>query len=159
MNVIISFFLKLPIFFIKGAFHMFYRRNRVRVPLDCGTQTITKQSHKDECDIHNILKQFQRTGILDHVSRNSGRFEDLPSDVDYQTSLNSVMAAQDAFNALPAKVRAHFGNDPVAFLAAFNDPDQAEQLREFGLLKPKEAPALPPAEPEPAPASQPAPAP
>lgn len=46
---------------------MFYRSARRRVSIDCGDQLITKQSHKEECDIYNILRQYNRTGIITYV--------------------------------------------------------------------------------------------
>lgn len=117
---------------------MFYRKHN-RVTLDCGSEQITKQSHKAECDIHNILKQYQRTGIITHVQSARPLYTDLPDSLDYQQSLNTIMAAEQAFFALPAKVRDHFRNDPAAFLAAFSDPSQESFLREHGFLKPLEA--------------------
>lgn len=114
----------------------FYRPHP-RVTLDCGDVMMTKQSHKDECDIHNILRQYQRTGIINHINTNQPLYSDLPSNIDYQSSMNLLLEAQEAFASLPSKVREHFSNDPGRFLAAFNDPSQAETLRGFGLLKPK----------------------
>lgn len=133
---------------------MFYRPSRRRVSLDCGDEVITKQSHKEECDIYNILRQYNRTGIITHVQNARPSYQDLPADVDYQSALNTIIAADAAFAALPAKVRDHFNNDPSAFLAAFSDKAQEAQLREFGLLRPLPADAAvagagaPPAAPE-----------
>lgn len=123
-----------------------------RVMLDCGTQEITKQSHKQECDINFILKQYQRTGILSHINNNSPLYTDLPDNYDYQESLHIIMRAQDSFASLPSKVRDYFENDPSKFLAAFSDASQADKLREFGLLNP--APAAPSAAPADAPSAQ-----
>lgn len=113
---------------------MFRRDARIRVSLDCGDQMVTKQSHKAECDINNILKQYQRTGIITHVQNARPTYEDLPSNVDFQQAMNTVLEAERAFLALPGKVRAHFDNNPERFLAAFYDPDQVDTLRGFGLV-------------------------
>lgn len=126
---------------------MFRREAARRVSLDCGDKLVTKQSHKDECDIHNILRQYSRTGIIAHVSKGMGEYIDLPDNIDYQQSINTLMEGQAAFAALPATVRDHFKNDPALFLGAFNDPAQAEYLRSVGLLQPlKPKPATPVAE-------------
>lgn len=125
----------------------FYRPHK-RVTLDCGDQLMTKQSHKDECDIHNILKQYQRTGIINHINSKQPLFTDLPSNLDYQNSMNLLLQAQDSFASLPSSVRDYFNNDPGRFLAAFQDPNQADKLREFGLLNPQKTP--PEASPAPA---------
>jgi len=129
---------------------MFYRQHK-RVTLDTGNKLITKQSHKDECDIHRILKQYQRTGIITHVQAARPTYTDLPSHIDLQESLNTIMQADEAFNALPSKVRDHFNNDPMTFLFAFQDEAQAEALRGFGLLRatpPAAAPSEPPSPPQ-----------
>lgn len=119
---------------------MFYRKHE-RVSFDSGDVQMTKQSHKAECDIHTILKQYQRTGIITHVAAARPRFEDLPDAGDFQDALETLRIAEDAFAALPSKVRAHFDNDPERFLAAFSDRAQEAQLREFGLLRPLPPPA------------------
>lgn len=113
---------------------MFYRKARKRVSFSCGDEMVTKQSHKDECDINRILRQYQRTGIITHVQNARPTYEDLPSNVDFQQAMNTVLEAERAFVALPGKVRAHFDNDPERFLAAFYDPNQVETLRGFGLV-------------------------
>lgn len=114
---------------------MFYRKHS-RVTAPHSDVMMTKQSAKDECDINKILNQYQKTGILMHVQSARGTYEDLPSSVDYQDALNTQMAATEAFDALPAKVRDHFQNDPYLFLHAFTDESQSDKLREFGLLEP-----------------------
>lgn len=111
--------------------------HRRRVAFNSGDTMVTKQSHKDECDIHRILRQYQRTGILAHVQTARPQYIDLPDPIDYQTAMNTMIQAQDAFAALPSAVRDYFANDPARFLAAFEDKAQADKLREFGLLQPK----------------------
>lgn len=119
---------------IKFAYTMY--RPHERVPAPSGGDEVTEQSHKAECDIHTILKQFQRTGILTHINERQPQFLDLPDGIDYQQSLHLLQHAQDAFAALPSKVRDRFDNDPGQFLAAFQDPGMAGELRDLGLLKP-----------------------
>lgn len=124
---------------------MFYAHaRRRRVQLDCGDQVITKQSHKEECDIHNILRQYSRTGVIEHIARGKASYDELPDPIDYQQALNIQLHASEVFGQLPAAVRDSFRNDPAAFLAAFQDPAQEARLRDLGLLKPK--PATPVAE-------------
>lgn len=111
-----------------------------RVVADVGGATRTIQSAKAECDINNILSQYRRTGIITHVAANRPTYSDLPSDLDYQQAMNTLIVAQGAFAGLPAKVRDHFNNDPARLLVALSDPEQADKLREFGILNPLPAP-------------------
>lgn len=124
------------------VFYSFYRPHP-RVTVDVGTESMTKQSFKDECDIHKILKQYQRTGIITHIKSSGARFDDLPSDVDFQSALNTVMEAENAFALLPSSVRASFNNSPAALLAALEDPKRHAELRELGILQPLPAPGSP----------------
>lgn len=69
------------------------------------------------------------------------------------------IAAEEAFSSLPAKLRARYQNDPGQFLAALNDPEEADFLRDMGVLAPKkaaEAPEPSAATPPPPPAEKPA---
>lgn len=121
--------------------------------IDCGDEQITKQSFADECDIHKILKQYQQTGIINHISPNQPRYLDLPDNLDYQSSLNIIMEAQDAFMTLSSSVRDRYGNNPEKFLEALNDPSQREFLESVGVFESKKAPAS-----QTAPSSTPSPA-
>lgn len=124
---------------------MFYRKHP-RVTFNSGNVVVTKQSMKAECDIHNILRQYQKTGIINHVQRSRPAFMDLPDQGDYQQALHTIMEADDAFSRLPAAVRDHFGNDASRLLAALSDPAQRAYLQEVGIF---EAPTAAPSAPEP----------
>lgn len=132
---------------------MFYRpHNRVFAPE--GGELVTKQDMAAECDIHNILGQYKRTGILAHIAKGQPLYEDLPSDIDFQAGLDTILAAQAAFDALPAKMRQTYGNDPARFLSALGDEANRAEFEGYGILKPRRPPpdatppdATPPQEP------------
>jgi len=110
----------------------------------------TKQSFVAECDINNILKQYSRTGMLNHVSAKAaqGAYRDLPDEVDFQASMNIVLQGQSAFASLPSKLRNRFNNDPAEFLEFMSNPENQAEAEKLGLTSPKEAPPSPsPAEP------------
>lgn len=121
---------------------MFYRQHPRHPTLVVGP-SMTKQSHKDECDIYNILNQFKRTGIITHIKQSGARFEDLPSDLDFQMALQTIMDAESNFALLPSKIRAQYDNDPAKLLAALQDPSQHKELRELGIMKPLPIPVPP----------------
>lgn len=126
---------------------------RLRVHPELTDDLVTKQSHKDECDIYKILKQYQRTGVLTHIAAQAPRYEDLPDSVDYQHAMNVMLAADASFASLPASVRNDYGNDPAEFLHAFETPEGRARLTDLGILKPRPAPAQAPAPSPDAPAS------
>lgn len=108
----------------------------------------TKQEFVKQCDINNIIKEFSITGQWSHVSAKAaqGAFVDLPEAYDFQSSMNTVIHAQEAFMALPAKVRDRFHNEPGEFLAFVSDPANADELVKLGIRNPPpRPPAAPPA--------------
>lgn len=125
----------------------------------------TKQAHKAECDINNILARFKRTGVIDFHQKNEPRYGDCTA-LEFQSAQLLIANAKGMFAAMPAHLRARFDNDPAKFLAFVDDPRNRNEMEDLGLMKPKgEETAAPAAVPQPeanptaAPATPPAPAP
>lgn len=106
--------------------------------ITCETESRTKQSFKDECDINNILSKYQKTGIVSHINQSEGQYGDFTSEQDYQTALNTVIQAQDMFSSLSAEVRDKFANDPAQFLKFVEKEENAEELIKMGLAVKRE---------------------
>lgn len=108
--------------------------------------SMTRQSEMDACDIHNILKQHSQAGFEQLVRDNAarGQYADLTSLPDYQESLNIVIGAQTAFDALPSQVRERFLNDPARFIAFLQDPANQEEAIRLGLAEDNRQPEPPP---------------
>ena len=79
--------------------------------LDTGEDAVTQQCFKDECDINILLAKFAVTGQLPDNVR-VPQFVDFEEAFDFQSSMNVIRAAEEAFNAMPAEVRDRFQNDP-----------------------------------------------
>lgn len=94
---------------------------RQRAGITFSEPSMTKQNHKAECDINNIMRRFTKTGVIDHVTRYEPRYGDVPSQ-DYHSALITVSSAQELFEELPAVMRKHFDNDPGLFLEYVQDP-------------------------------------
>ncbi len=93
----------------------------------------TQQQFRAECDINTILERFNITGQLP-VGSVQPQYGDFSGITDYQSALNAVMAAQDSFLALPAKVRARFDNDPALFVDFACDEANRDEMKALGLL-------------------------
>lgn len=121
--------------------------------VDCSNlPSMTLQSEKDKCDINNIVAAAVATGFVDHVAAREGQWGvDVSEVVDYQTALNFVRQADEQFMELPANVRARFNNDAGKFLAFIENPDNRDEARKLGLLKPDAPQGNSPAEPSVAP--------
>lgn len=141
-------------------------RQRVRVRSDVSAEpSLTRQSSKAECDLNLIIR---RHGIVPPNPSAAQGFVDVSMVGDYFDCVQTVARAQQAFDALPAKVRKRFDNDPSIMLmsvdAAVGDPKGhaalVEELVQLDLLAPAVLERIrPPAQPgepaSPAPARDP----
>ena len=120
---------------MKSKLRSVYIEEAARPQLDCGgpDASMTHQEFRDECDINNIMKRFERSGMIDHVNSRQGDFGDFSEVPDYQSALNAVMDAEEAFMGLDARLRDEFGNDPGEFLTWFEGASEDDK-REKGLL-------------------------
>lgn len=105
---------------------------------------ITKSEFAEEANINNIIDKYQRTGMLP-AARSMPQFGDFSNVPDYQTALESVRSAEEAFYALPADVRAECDNDPGVFVDRVRDePEFRRMLVDKGLgANPPESPKEP----------------
>jgi phage internal scaffolding protein len=101
--------------------------------LHCEDATLAQQHHKDECDINNILRQFNITGLLPE-SALSPRYGDFSGIGDYHSALNSVHAAEAEFMALPAQIRSRFDNDPANLIDFLDNPNNINEAIALGLV-------------------------
>lgn len=119
--------------------------------LTCLEPTRTQQHQADETDINLIVKRYQQTGMLPQ-----GRLQPLYGDfetLDFHTAQNKIRAAQEAFAAIPAEIRARFNNDPGQFIEFAANPENADELVKLKLRDPPPrndaAPGLPTRPPSP----------
>ena len=82
------------------------------------------------------MKQFEKTGLIAHQRLTGGSYDDFIGSPEYHDAMNQILDAQASFEALPAKIRARFGNDPAAFLDFAQNPDNSDELIRMGLATP-----------------------
>jgi phage internal scaffolding protein len=109
--------------------------------LHCEDATLTQQHFKDECDINNILRQFNITGLLPENTL-SPRYGDFTGIGDYHTALNRVIAAEDEFMALPAQIRSRFDNDPAKLIEFLENSENKNEAISLGLVNPENLPQV-----------------
>ena len=119
-----------------------YDRDQVSrdTSLICSDSSLAQQQFRDDCDINTILRRFNVTGQLP-VGSVQPQYGDFSGIFDYRTALDAVRAAQESFDALPAKVRSRFANDPAAFVDFCSDESNREEMKALGLLIEKAASA------------------
>lgn len=110
--------------------------------LVCPEPTMAQQQFRDEADINTIMERFGRTGELIAPVR-MPQYGDFTGVNDYHTAMNAVIEAQASFDALPAKVRARFDNDPGRFVEFCLDENNRDEAVSLGLVAPEKEPVVP----------------
>jgi phage internal scaffolding protein len=124
-------------------FRTAYDGVRVAVGLTFVKPTLTVQYEKDMCDINRIMAKYQKTGLIDHVSRYQGQYADVANTPTYQEAMQTIINANAAFQSLPSAIRDRFANDPARFLEFVHNPENKDEMARMGLLKVKEDPVYP----------------
>lgn len=122
-------------------------RYRTKPRLDCSFDVgRTHPEFEAECDINNIMKKYQKNGVLpDGIG--VGMYGDFSDAGDFLDSQNVIQRAQEQFASLPAAVRERFRNDPWSLLMFVHDKANIEEARKLGLLKDEPIAVVPPVEP------------
>lgn len=105
--------------------------------------SLTQQQYKDECDVNNIMKKYKATGLVSHLNKKIGKYADMSSVKDYQTMLDTVIEAQQAFDSLDAELRYRFRNDPGELISFLADEKNYEEALKLGLVNEKAPPSPP----------------
>lgn len=139
--------------FVRSAYNYDMDKASDEAGVLCPEPTLAKQHFAEEVDINTIVRRFGLSGELPQGVRAPiyGDFTGLP--LDFHTAANLIAQANEAFDAMPAEVRARFDNEPGRFVDFVNDPANRPEAEKLGLVMPKEVPAAPVAAPALSPAS------
>lgn len=113
-------------------------KNHVKVVKDfTDSESLTQQSEAEFTTIRAYIDKYTRLGVLGNPARISeaefGDFASLPRD--YGEAVELVQSVNEAFRALPAQVRARYGEDPARFANALSDPAEIAALAAEGLIQ------------------------
>lgn len=109
--------------------------------LSCNDKSRTQQQFKDQNDVNVIMKKFANDPFaVDPMvfSRKQARYGDFTGAEDFHATMNRIIAAEEAFMALPSAVRSKFENDPAKLLEFINNSDNYDEAVKLGLIDRKE---------------------
>lgn len=112
-------------------------------PKDPLCKSVTNQSDKDSTDINKMMAKYEKTGMITDLITGNPRqpnYGDFSNVGDYHQLQNTIIRVNNAFNALPAKVRSRFENDPDVLIRFLADQQNDREAVELGL---KDASVLP----------------
>ena len=113
---------------------------RERVKTEPKGESLTQQHFAHEADVRNIIKQYDKTGLIANVQKGVARYGDYSEVNEYREALDLVNDANVMFDTLPAEIREKFANDPGQFFEYCTNPENESGMIELGL---KEAPWKP----------------
>lgn len=121
-----------------------YGDDRFRLPFNTVGDTMTEQSHKEACDVNNIVKRAQLGATV--LQRTDGFYADVSVfSGSYHDAMNQLLEAKESFMELPSDIRKRFDNDPGKFLEFATNPDNLDEMREMGLANKDPSPPPEPA--------------
>lgn len=124
-----------------------------------GDDGLTIQSAKDDADINVLVRRFGLGEQMPPEPLGPEYYSDTTDLPDLRSVLEFGRQAVEAFQALPARVRSRFQNNPAELWDFVQDPANEAEARSLGLLNPKPPapePGAPAPDPDPAkPAGQP----
>lgn len=98
--------------------------------------TLTEQNHKNKCDTTNIVTQYIKTGVVDHLNTRTEIQQNLPETMDFHTLQNIVAQGNSQFEELPVSIRKQFDYQPAEFMKFAQNPENLSAMREMGLATP-----------------------
>lgn len=129
--------------FVRNPYNYDADKVSLETGLTCKDKTLTQQHFKDECDINVIVERFGLTGEMPQVL-NMPTYGDFTGIFDFQSAMNTVRQAEEAFMTLPANMRARFHNQPHELLEFLNDDNNKDEAIKLGLVNKPEEPPQPP---------------
>lgn len=99
----------------------------------------TEQFHKKECDVNEIIKKYDKTGLISHISGFEAEFGDMTGH-DFKQAQDLILGAQAQFNQLPAEIRKRFDNSPENLLEFMEHEENRAEAIELGLINEKWTP-------------------
>jgi len=114
-------------------------RNRIQLTIPHDEVIRVEQSHKDEVNINNIVKRHGIDLIAKTAALQQFKFDDNPNN-DFQEIMNAILKAQDSFSSVPSDIRKQFDNNPAQFMDFIHNPDNQQQLIDWGLASAPEKP-------------------
>lgn len=109
--------------------------DRTRVSFETTGDSLTQQSYAAAADVRNIIKQYDRTGLIANVNKGIAQYGDYSEINEYAEALNVVIRANESFAEIPSHIREQFDNNAGLFFEFATNPKNKEKMIEMGLAE------------------------
>ena len=115
----------------------FTKYNPPKVPgWNSDQESKVQEQFADACQTDTIIRKYNMMGVNPFISAGGSQYLDTTEIPSFVVAQNSQVKVREYFEGLPSDIRLEFNNDPVQFAEAVLDPQNAEYLREIGVLAP-----------------------
>lgn len=94
----------------------------------------TKQAFKDDCDINKIIARYEKTGMIENLSKGTPFYGDVSDILSYQDALEVVDKAESLFGSMSAEIRNRFNNNPAEMVSFLADSKNIEEAKKLGMV-------------------------
>lgn len=107
-----------------------HRRSRIDFK---DSLSLTEQSQAQNCDIHTIMRKYEKTGILEHANAHQGTYMEMPTAPDFHEAQNIIATANSMFESVPSSIRKKFDNDPTRYIEFMQKAENYAEIVKMGL--------------------------
>lgn len=95
-----------------------------------------QEQFADACQTDTIIRKYNMMGVNPFIASGGSQYLDTTEIPSFVAAQNSQVKVREYFEGLPSDIRLEFNNDPAQFAEAVLDPQNADYLREIGVLAP-----------------------
>lgn len=115
----------------------FTKYNPPKIPgFSSEMESVVQEQFADACQTDTIIRKYNMMGVNPFISSGSSQYLDTTQIPDFVCAQNAQIKVKEYFEGLPSDIRLEFNNDPAQFAEAVLDPQNADYLREIGVLAP-----------------------
>jgi hypothetical protein len=115
----------------------FTKYNLPKVPgWNSDQESKVQEQFADACQTDTIIRKYNMMGVNPFIASGGNQYLDTTEIPNFVVAQNSQVKVREYFEGLPSDIRLEFNNDPAQFAEAVLDPQNAEYLRDIGVLAP-----------------------
>lgn len=95
-----------------------------------------QEQFADACQTDTIIRKYNMMGVNPFISAGGSQYLDTTQIPEFFVAQNAQVKVKEYFEGLPSDIRLEFNNDPMQFAEVVSDPQNADYLREIGVLAP-----------------------
>lgn len=115
----------------------FTKYNSPKIPgFSSEMESKVQEQFADACQTDTIIRKYNMMGVNPFISAGGSQYLDTTQISDFICAQNAQIKVKEYFEGLPSNIRLEFNNDPMQFAEVVSDPQNADYLREIGVLAP-----------------------